>query len=176
VAGSRRALDLLWVGLAAAGIVLLTDFGQGGVEATGAGLAVLAGAFWAAYILLSARVGRVFEGGSGLAIAMTVAAVLLLPVGIADGGGSLLEPGLLALGVGVAMLSSAVPYSLELEALRRLPARVFGVLMSLEPAVATLAGFVVLDQVLAGREFAGILLVVAASAGAARENAVQPRD
>jgi inner membrane transporter RhtA len=176
VAGSRRAVDLLWAGLAAAGIVLLTDFGQGGVEATGAGLALVAGAFWAAYILLSARVGRVFEGGSGLTIAMTVAAVLLLPVGIADGGGSLLEPGLLALGVGVAMLSSAIPYSLELEALRRLPARVFGVLMSLEPAVATLAGFVVLSQALAGRELAGILLVVAGSAGAARGGAVQPRD
>jgi inner membrane transporter RhtA len=176
VAGSRRAVDLLWVGLAGAGIVLLTDFGQGGVEATGAGLALVAGAFWAAYILLSARVGRVFEGGSGLAIAMTVAAVLLLPVGIADGGGSLLQPGLLALGVGVAMLSSAIPYSLELEALRRLPARVFGVLMSLEPAVATLAGFVVLSQALAGRELAGILLVVAASAGAARESSLQPRD
>jgi inner membrane transporter RhtA len=176
VAGSRRALDLLWVGLAAAGIVLLTDFGQGGVEATGAGLALLAGAFWAAYILLSARVGRVFKGGSGLAIAMVVAAALLLPVGIANGGGDLLRPDLLALGAGVAMLSSAIPYSLELEALRRLPPRVFGVLMSLEPALATLAGFAVLGQVLAGRELTGILLVVAASAGAARQSAVQPRD
>jgi inner membrane transporter RhtA len=176
VAGSRRAVDLLWVTLAGAGILLLTDFGQGGLNAAGVGLALLAGAFWAAYILLSARVGGAFEGGSGLAIAMAVAAVLLLPVGIADGGGSLLEPGLLALGMGVALLSSAIPYSLELEALRRMPARVFGVLMSLEPALATLAGLVVLGQVLAGREVAGILLVVAASAGAARESAVQPRD
>jgi inner membrane transporter RhtA len=176
VAGSRRAVDLLWVALAAAGILLLTDFGQGGLNAAGVGLALLAGAFWAAYILLSARVGGAFEGGSGLAIAMAVAAVLLLPVGIADGGDSLLEPGLIALGMGVALLSSAIPYSLELEALRRMPARVFGVLMSLEPALATLAGLVVLGQVLAGREVAGILLVVAASAGAARESAVQPRD
>jgi inner membrane transporter RhtA len=176
VAGSRRAVDLLWVALAAAGILLLTDFGQGGLNAAGVGLALLAGAFWAAYILLSARVGGAFEGGSGLAIAMAVAAVLLVPVGIADGGGSLLEPGLLALGMGVALLSSAIPYSLELEALRRMPARVFGVLMSLDPALATLAGLVVLGQVLAGREVAGILLVVAASAGAARGSAVQPRD
>jgi inner membrane transporter RhtA len=176
VAGSRRAVDLLWVALAAAGILLLTDFGQGGLNAAGVGLALLAGAFWAAYILLSARVGGAFEGGSGLAIAMAVAAVLLLPVGIADGGGSLLEPGLLVLGMGVALLSSAIPYSLELEALRRMPARVFGVLMSLDPALATIAGLVVLGQVLAGREVAGILLVVAASAGAARGSAVQPRD
>jgi inner membrane transporter RhtA len=176
VAGSRRVLDVLWVVLAAAGILLLTDFGQGGLNATGVGLALLAGAFWAAYILLSARIGGTFEGGSGLAIAMAVAAVLLLPVGIADGGDSLLDPGLLALGLGVAILSSAIPYSLELEALRRMPARVFGVLMSLDPAIATLAGFVVLGQVLAGREVAGILLVVVASAGAARQSALQPRD
>ena len=176
VAGSRRALDLLWVGLAAAGIALLTDFGQGGVEAAGAGLALLAGAFWAAYILVSARIGQVFERGSGLAIAMAVATVLLLPVGIADAGGDLLRPGLLAMGAAVAMLSSAIPYSLELEALRRLPPRVFGVLMSLEPAVATLAGFAVLGRVLAGREIAGILLVVAASAGAARAPTPPPRD
>jgi inner membrane transporter RhtA len=176
VAGSRRALDVLWVVLAAAGILLLTDFGQGGLNTAGVGLALLAGAFWAAYILLSARVGGTFEGGSGLAIAMAVAALLLLPVGIADGGGSLLDPGLLALGFGVAILSSAIPYSLELEALRRMPARVFGVLMSLDPAIATLAGLVVLGQVLAGREVAGILLVVVASAGAARQSAVPPRD
>ncbi|MFL5869036.1 MAG: EamA family transporter, partial [Thermoleophilaceae bacterium] len=106
--------------------------------------------------------------GSGLAAAMVVASLLLAPVGIADGGDALLQPDLLAMGAAVAMLSSAIPYSLELESLRRLPEAVFGVLMSLEPALAALAGFVVLGQDLRARELAAIVLVVAASAGAAR--------
>ena len=168
VASSRRRLDLLWVVLAAAGILLLSDFGNfGGLDPAGVGLALLAGAFWAAYILLSARAGRVFPGGSGLALAMAAAGALLVPVGVAEGGGTLLGLEVLALGLVVAILSSAIPYSLELEALRRLPAGVFGVLMSLEPALAALAGYVVLGEELAGRELGAIVLVVAASAGAA---------
>ena len=141
-------------------------------------LALLAGGFWAGYILLSVRAGRVFPGGSGLALAMLVAAVLVAPVGVAQGGVELVNPGLLALGAGVGLLSSAIPYSLELEALRRLPARVFGVLMSMEPAVAALAGLLVLDQVLDAPEVLAILLVVAASAGAAlsAEPVAEPRD
>jgi inner membrane transporter RhtA len=169
VAGSRRRLDLLWVVLAAVGILLLADFGDfGGLDSAGVALALLAGAFWAAYILLSARTGKAFPGGSGLALAMIVASALLAPVGIADAGGALLDPLVLALGLAVAMLSSAIPYSLELEALRRLPAGVFGVLMSLEPAVAALAGYVVLGETLGVREVAAIGFVVVASAGAAR--------
>ena len=176
VAGSRRLLDGLWVALAAAGILLLSDFGGADLDGLGVALALLAGAFWAAYILLSVRVGRAFEGGSGLALALCVGGAALLPVGIAEGGADLLDPRLLALGAAVAMLSSAIPYSLELEALRRLPSHVFGVLMSLEPAVAALAGLLILGEVLAVREVAGIALVVAASAGATRGSAVQPRD
>jgi inner membrane transporter RhtA len=177
VAGSRRPLDLLWVVLAAVGILLLSDFGDSsGLDAAGVALALLAGAFWAAYILLSARTGRVFPGGTGLALAMLVASMLLIPVGVADGGGALLEPDLLAIGAAVALLSSAIPYSLELEALRRLPEAVFGVLMSLEPAMAALAGFVVLAQDLRARELVAILLVVVASAGAARGAPTVARD
>ena len=176
VAGSRGALDLLWVGLAAAGILLLSDFGSGDLDRVGVALALLAGCLWAAYILLSARVGRVFPGGRGLALAMIVAAALLLPVGVADAGADLLVPWILAAGGAVAILSSAIPYSLELEALRRMPAGVFGVLMSLEPAVAALAGFVVLGEDLVARELVAILLVVAASAGAARWGKLAPRD
>jgi inner membrane transporter RhtA len=169
VAGSRRPLDAVWVALAAAGILLLSDFGDfGSLDAAGVGLALLAGSFWAAYILLSARVGQAFSGGAGLALAMVVAALLLAPVGVADAGGALLEPGVLGIGAAVAMLSSAIPYSLELEALRKLPAGVFGVLMSLDPAVAALAGYVVLGEILGARELAAIGLVVVASAGAAR--------
>jgi inner membrane transporter RhtA len=165
VAGSRRVLDGLWVLLAATGIVLLARAG-GEVETTGVLLALLAGAFWAAYILLSARAGQAFPGGSGLAIAMAVGGTALIPVGVAGGGADLLDPGLLAAGAGVAMLASAIPYSLELEALRRLPARVFGILMSIEPAMAALAGFVILGEDLRGRDMVAIALVAAASAGA----------
>jgi inner membrane transporter RhtA len=165
IALSRRALDALWVVLAVAGILLLAR-GGGEIKTAGVLLALLAGAFWAAYILLSARAGRAFAGGSGLAIAMVVGGIALLPVGIAGGGTKLLDPGLLAAGAGVALLASAIPYSLELEALRRLPAQVFGIMMSLEPAIAALAGFVILAEDLSARDIVAIVLVAAASVGA----------
>jgi inner membrane transporter RhtA len=176
VAGSRRPRDLAWVVLAAAGIVLLSDFGSADLDGLGVALALVAGGLWAAYILLSARVGRTFPGGTALALAMVAAAAMLAPVGVADAGGELLVPGVLAVGLAVAILSSAIPYSLEMEALRRMPVGVFGVMMSTEPAVAALAGFIVLDEGLATRELVAILLVVAASAGAARNAHVPPRD
>jgi len=166
VVASRRPLDLLWVALAATGIVLLADPGGGSLDALGVAFALLAAAMWAAYILLSVRTGRLFPGGSGLAIAMAVGAVTILPMGVGQAGGALLEPHLLAAAAAVALASSVIPYSLELEALRRLPARVFGVLMSLEPAVAALAGLVVLGQALVVREWGAIALVVVAAAGA----------
>lgn len=177
IGGSRRALDLVWAGLAVGGIVLLTGgVGGGGVDAVGAAFALGAGAFWAAYILVAARVGRVFTDGTGLTIAMVVSAALVLPFGVADGGDELLAPALLATGLAVALLSSVIPYSLEMEALRRLPAGTFGVLMSLEPAVAATIGFIALDQGLSAAEVAAIAMVVAASAGALRSAATPPRD
>jgi inner membrane transporter RhtA len=166
VAGSRRAGDLVWVALAAGGIVLLSPGVHGSLDGLGVAFALLAGAFWAAYIVLAARVGRGFSGGQGLAVAMVVAAVLLLPVGVVGGGDALARPGLLAVGLAVAVLSSAIPYSLELEALRRLQKGTFGVLMSLEPAVAALVGLLLLGQDLSATEVVAIALVVAASAGA----------
>jgi inner membrane transporter RhtA len=166
VAGSRRALDGLWVLLAAAGIVLLADPGGDGLDPVGVGFAALAAALWAAYIVLAERTGRIFPGGSGLALAMVVGAVAVAPMGIAQAGGALLRPELLAAAAAIALASSVIPYSLELEALRRLPPRVFGVLMSLEPAVAALAGLAVLGQALGGREWFAIALVIVASAGA----------
>jgi inner membrane transporter RhtA len=174
VAGSRRTLDLLWVALAAAGILLLADPGGGSLDAAGVGFALLAAAMWAAYILLSVRVGRLFPGGSGLALAMAVGAVVIAPLGITQAGAALGHVDLLAAGAGVALASSVIPYSFELEALRRLPARVFGVLMSLEPAVAALAGLVVLGQSLGLLEWLAIGLVVVASAGATAARASAP--
>ena len=167
VLGSRRPLDGVWVLLAAAGILLLADPGGGSIDALGVLFALLAAACWMAYIHLSKRTGAAFAGGSGLALAMAVGALVVLPAGLVQGGRELTHPDLLAAALVVALASSVLPYSLELEALRRLPAAVFGVLMSLEPAVAVLAGFVVLGQDLGARELLAIGLVVVASAGAA---------
>ena len=166
IAKSRRGKDILWVALAGAGIALLTPSIGGSLDALGVAFAALAGVFWAAYILLAARLGRTFEGGGGLALAMAISALLLLPPGLVAGGGNLLDPGLLAIGVAVAVLSSAIPYSLELEALRRIPERTFGVLMSMEPAVAALSGLAFLGQAISARDAAAIALVISASAGA----------
>ena len=177
LAGSRRRLDLAWVALAAGGIVLIALPGTSGLDALGVLYALVAGGAWAAYILLSARTGRVFPGGGGLALAMCVAAALLVPVGVADGGSALLDADVLLIGAAVALLSSVIPYSAEFEALRLMPEHVFGVLLSLEPAVAALAGYLVLDQTLGARELAGIAFVIAAMAGAvAGTRSPVPRD
>ncbi|WP_378733379.1 DMT family transporter [Nocardia brasiliensis] len=167
LAGSRRWIDPVWAVLAGGGVVLLTQ-ADGNVEWVGVLLALAAGALWAAYILLSAALGEQTAGGGGLALAMAFGGVLMAPVGIIDAGVSLLDPAVLAVGFGVAMLSSVLPYSVELEALRRIPPRVFGVLMSLEPAVAALAGLLVLGQFMNIPQWAGVICVVAASAGATR--------
>jgi inner membrane transporter RhtA len=176
VIGSRRPLDGLWIVLAAAGILLLADPGGGSVDGLGVLFALTAAVCWAAYIHLSQRTGRAFPGGSGLALAMVVGALVVAPAGFIQGGGALAEPDLLGSALVVALASSVLPYSLELEALRRLPAAVFGVLMSLEPAVAALAGLVVLGQDLGARELLAIAMVVVASAGATLRSgaAVEP--
>jgi inner membrane transporter RhtA len=177
VIASRRAIDLLWVVLAGTGVALLAESGgTTPVEPLGIALAALAGFFWACYILLGVRVGRAFAGASGLAPAMALGALLIAPWGIISAGDNLRDPTLVGAGVGVGLLSSALPWSLELEAMRRLPTNVFGVLMSLEPGVAALAGFVELGQSLSAREVVGIALVVAASAGASRRIGEAPID
>jgi inner membrane transporter RhtA len=176
VAGSRQRVDLVWVGLAAAGILALTHGDAHGLDTLGAVLALIAGCMWGTYILVNARVGKAFEGGTGLALAMCVATILALPVGVIEGGAHLIQPRSLALGAAVGILSSAIPYSFEMEALRRMATSVFGVLMSLEPAMAALAGFLVLGQGLSGRELVGIALVVVASVGASRRARQAPID
>jgi inner membrane transporter RhtA len=168
VAGSRRRLDVVWVVLAAIGVVLLTSGGGRDVDLVGVAWAAVAGVFWGAYILLAQRVGRAFPGASGLALGLGVATVVVLPFGIASGGARLLHPSVLGRGAGVALLSSAVPYSLELFALRRMRASVFGVLMSLEPAMAAVSGLVFLGQHLHAREWVAVGCVMAASIGATR--------
>ncbi|RSS46260.1 EamA family transporter, partial [Streptomyces sp. WAC07061] len=136
--------------------------------AAGVAFALGAGAMWAAYIVLAARAGSRFPRLDGLAVAMAVAALVALPLGIGSAGTALLEPGVLALGLAIAVMSSGVPYTLELLALRRLPAATFAVLASLSPAVAAVAGYLVLDQGLTPVQCAAVALVVVASAGAVR--------
>jgi inner membrane transporter RhtA len=163
VALSRRRLDLAAAALAAVGIVLLADPGGGATDAVGVALALVAAGCWALYILIAQAASKVFDGGRGLAIAMAVAVLVPLGPGIAGGGGDLLDPRFLAIGCAVAVMSSVLPYSLETEALRRLPANVFGVLMSIEPAMAAIAGWLILDQGLRARDILAIALVTAAS-------------
>jgi inner membrane transporter RhtA len=177
VLGSRRPRDLIWVALAAAGIVLLSDGGSGGADTLGVVLALAAGCGWGLYIVQSARLGRIYPGLGGLTFAMLIAAVIVVPFGVAQGGGEFASASVLVAGLGVGLLSAAIPYALELEALRRLPNAVFGVLMSLEPAAAALIGFLALSQDLAPVEIIAIGLVVAASAGALRSAPTPaPRD
>ena len=168
VLGSRRLLDLLWVVLAGLGVALLTTGGDGGLDALGVALALVAGAFWAAYILLAQRVGRVFPGASGLTVALVVGTLVVAPFGFITAGTRVWHAGVVARGAAVAVLSSAVPYSLELSALRRMRASVFGVLMSLEPAVAALSGLLFLGQHLRPREWLAVVCVMVASIGATR--------
>lgn len=168
VAGSRRWLDLVWVALAAAGVALLTS-GGGHVDMLGVLFALIAGGLWGCYILLSQRVGRVFPGAAGLTVALVVGTVAVAPFGIVSAGAALLRPDVVWRGAAVAVLSSALPYSLELSALRRLRASVFGVLMSLEPAFAALSGLLFLGQHLKVREWVAVGCVMIASIGATRE-------
>lgn len=176
--GRRRRSDLVWVGLAALGIVLF-GVGPTKVDALGFGLALLAGGCWALYIVSTAATGRRWAGVEGLAVASAVATLAIAPFAVATAGARLLEPRLLALGALVGLLSSVIPYSLEMIALRTLPARVFGVLMSLEPATAALVAAVLLREWLTPLQLLAMACVTAASVGAARTTAAReavPRD
>lgn len=184
VATSRRWADVLWALLAGAGVFLLAGGSVLGtarrLDGAGIGFALLAGAFWAVYIVANKETGRRFPGASGLAGAMAVAAVVVLPVGLVDAGARLFRPSILGIGLAVALLSSALPYTFEMAALRRVTPRAFGILVSISPAVAALAGFVIIGQHLSALELAALALVVAANAGNAwssgRRAALAPGD
>jgi inner membrane transporter RhtA len=171
VLAARRAASWLWAALALAGVALLGRGGFSGLNLAGVGFALGAAAMWAGYILLSARTGRRFPQVDGLALAVTVGALICLPIGAATAGAALLTPRTLGLGATVAVLSAALPYSLELLSLRTLPAATFAVLMSLAPAIAATAGYLVLHQALSLSECLAIALVIAASVGAVRSPA-----
>ncbi|MFR9777167.1 EamA family transporter [Micromonospora sp. MS34] len=168
VVTARRLAAWCWAGIALAGVALLGHGGFDRLDPVGAGLALTAGAMWAAYIVCSARVGGRFPRADGLALALAVAALVTLPIGVVGSGSRLWQPTVLGLGTGLALLASVLPYTLELLALRRLPTSTFAVLMSLGPAIAALAGWLVLGQALHPVEVLAIGLVIAASIGAVR--------
>ena len=167
LAGSRRWLDAFWAVLAAGGVALLME-GGGDLDLVGFLFALGAGVCWGLYILVGAALGRHTTEGNGLALGMGVAALVAVPFGVADSGAALVQPWALATGLGVALLSTVIPYSLELEALRKIPPRVFGILMSLEPAMAALVGLILLQESLHASQWIAVLCVVTASAGATR--------
>jgi inner membrane transporter RhtA len=168
VVASRRASAWLWAVLALGGVALLGRGGFDHLDPIGVLFALGAGVMWAAYILLLARTGSRFDRLDGLAIGMTVGAIVMIPVGVVNSGPALFHPLVLLLGLAVAILSSAVPYGLELIALRRLPAATFSILLSIAPALAALAGLLILQQPLTILDAVAILLVIVASMGAVR--------
>ena len=175
---SRRAIDFMWIGLAVAGLLLLLPVGglSKGLDLVGAGFALVAGACWALYIVFGQKAGAE-HGGRTVAVGSLIAALLVTPFGIARAGTALLDPQILPVGLAVALLSSAIPYPLEMYALTRVPTRVFGILMSLEPAIGALSAFLIIGERLSPIQLLAIALVIAASAGvvaSGERKAVEP--
>lgn len=166
VSGSKRAIDFLWVVLAAIGIACIAPWSSKGADLLGMLLALLAGGFWAAYIVLGGRISKLMDGGQAVSIGMIFASVVVLPFGIAGGILNHFSPVMLLSGITLALLSSAIPFTLEMNALKKMPARTFSILMSLEPAVAALCGLVFLHEILSFYEWLAVALVIIASAGA----------
>ncbi len=163
--GSKRLIDFLWILLAAAGIVLIAPWTNNGIDILGMALALLAGGFWAAYIVLGGKVSKVMKGGDAVAIGMLFATILIVPIGILEKGLDALTPTFFALGIALALLSSAIPFTLEMKALGQLPARTFSILMSLEPAAASICALIFLQEFLSFNEVLAVIFVVIASAG-----------
>ncbi|WP_316734413.1 EamA family transporter [Pedobacter aquatilis] len=166
IAGSKRILDFLWVILAAAGIALIAPWNGNGVDLLGAFLALLAGAFWAGYIVMGGKISQIMDGGKAVTIGMIFASALVLPVAIFDGLFQKVTPGFMLSGLALALLSSAIPFTLEMGALKKIPAKTFSILMSLEPAAAALSGLIFLHEYLSVNEWLAVALVIIASGGA----------
>ena len=165
VIGSKRLIDYLWVLLATAGIVLIAPWSNNGIDLLGVLFALLAGAFWAAYIVLGTKVSKIMKGGDAVATGMLFASILIVPFGILENGLTNLTPTFLYLGIALALLSSAIPFTLEMKALAQLPARTFSILMSLEPAAASIFAFIFLQEYLTFNEILAVVFVVIASVG-----------
>lgn len=165
LAGSKRMVDFVWVLLAAAGIALIAPWSNNGLDVIGILLALLAGAFWAGYIVLGGRISKIMDGGKAVSIGMVFATALVLPIAIGDGLLTHFKPSMLATGLVLALFSSAIPFTLEMQALRKMPAKTFSILMSLEPAAAAFSGFIFLHEFLSLFEWLAVILIIIASAG-----------
>jgi inner membrane transporter RhtA len=167
VLGSKRLIDFVWIILAGAGIVLISPLtSQNGADTSGILLASLAGGFWAIYIITGSKISRVMKDGEAVSVGMLFATALILPFGIASGGFGQLTPAFLGMGTALALLSSAIPFVLEMRALGKMPPRTFSILMSLEPAMAALCAWLFLNETLKFQECMAIVFVIAASIGA----------
>ncbi|RZM24115.1 MAG: DMT family transporter [Pedobacter sp.] len=167
VFGSKRPMDYLWVILAASGIALIAPWTASGLDPLGVVLALLAGAFWAGYIVMGSAVSKVMPGGVAVTVGMLVASVIIVPFGVASGGFGNLTWTLLLSGIALALLSSAIPFTLEMNALHKIPKKTFSILMSMEPAAAAICGFIFIHEVLSFTEWMAVMLIVFASLGAA---------
>jgi inner membrane transporter RhtA len=165
VLGSRRPLDLLWVVLAVIGVFLLSPFSGATLAPIGVVLALLSGCCWAGYIILSVPMGQIFPRGTGLAVGLGIATLMMLPSGIAESGSAILKPSILFLGLAAAILGTIVPYLMDFTALKRIPPRIFGILMSIEPAIAAIVGFIFLGESLSIRTLAAIVFITSAAIG-----------
>jgi len=165
IIGSRRIVDYLWVLLAAAGIVLIAPWTNSRIDTLGVLFALLAGALWAAYIVLGGKISKIMNSGQAVSTGMLFAALLILPFGFYENGLINLTPKLFGMGIALALLSSAIPFTLEMKALGQLPPRTFSILMSLEPAAASICAFIFLQEKLNLYELLAVVCVVVASAG-----------
>ena len=165
IIGSRRLIDYCWVLLAATGIILIAPWSNNRIDALGVLFALLAGALWAAYIVLGGKISKIMNGGQAVSTGMLFAAILILPFGFYENGLVNLTPKLFGMGIALALLSSAIPFTLEMKALGQLPPRTFSILMSLEPAAAAICAFIFLHENLSFYEILAVVCVVIASAG-----------
>ncbi|MEN2488820.1 DMT family transporter [Flavobacterium sp. B11] len=165
IAGSKRLVDYCWVLLAAIGILLIAPWTNNRLDPIGILCALLAGAFWSAYIVLGGKVSKIMNDGDAVTIGMLFAALLVLPFGLLESGLNNLTPKLFGMGIALALLSSAIPFTLEMKALGKLPPRTFSILMSLEPAAASICAFIFLKESLNFYEILAVVCVVIASAG-----------
>ncbi|AYN04296.1 MULTISPECIES: DMT family transporter [unclassified Flavobacterium] len=165
VFGSKRLIDYLWVFIAAMGIALIAPWSGNGIDIVGALFALLAGVFWATYIVLGGKVSKVMKDGDAVSTGMLFASLLIIPFGIMENGLSNLTPNLLGMGIALALLSSAIPFTLEMKALGQLPPRTFSILMSLEPAAASICAFLFLQEHLRFSEIVAVFFVIIASVG-----------
>lgn len=165
VSGSRRLIDFLWILLATAGILLIAPWTNSGIDSIGMLLALLAGGLWATYIILGGKISKIMHGGEAVATGMLFGSLLIVPIGIFGNGLANITPTYLYMGLALALLSSAIPFTLEMKALGQLPARTFSILMSLEPAAASLCALLFLQEQLNFNEILAVIFVVVASAG-----------